>query len=76
MLKNKARMASASEDVANARRPEPSSSNARLIKRKLSAVDGDGQESLDFTYIQDLLNGLTKVVENKNNIDFGLKIYN
>jgi nucleoside-diphosphate-sugar epimerase len=33
---------------------------------KESLIDGDGSESLDFTYIQDLLNGLTKVIENEN----------
>lgn len=34
-----------------------------------SSIDGDGSDSLDFTYIQDLVEGLTKVIENKNSIN-------
>ena len=29
-------------------------------------ITGDGSDGLDFTYIQDLIDGLTKVIENKN----------
>jgi len=29
-------------------------------------INGDGSDGLDFTYIQDLINGLTKVIENDN----------
>lgn len=32
-------------------------------------VNGNGSDALDFTYIQDLLNGVTKVIENKNAIN-------
>ncbi|MBN8568405.1 MAG: NAD(P)-dependent oxidoreductase, partial [Ignavibacteria bacterium] len=34
-----------------------------------STIDGDGSDSVDFTYIQDLVDGLTKVIENKNSIN-------
>ena len=34
-----------------------------------SSIDGEGEESLDFTYIQDLVDGLTKVLENKNSVN-------
>lgn len=29
-------------------------------------IHGDGSEALDFTYIRDLLNGVVKIIENKN----------
>jgi len=32
-------------------------------------MTGDGSDGLDFTYIQDLVDGLTKVIENKNSIN-------
>lgn len=32
-------------------------------------VHGDGSDSLDFTYIQDLIQGVIKIIENKNSIN-------
>jgi nucleoside-diphosphate-sugar epimerase len=32
-------------------------------------VNGDGSDGLDFTYIQDLINGIVNVIENKNSIN-------
>ena len=40
-------------------------------------IHGDGTEKLDFTYVKDLINGITKVIENPNskneifNLTFG-----
>jgi nucleoside-diphosphate-sugar epimerase len=36
-----------------------------LFGREIT-MTGDGSDGLDFTYIQDLVDGLTKVIENKN----------
>lgn len=47
-----------------------------LFKNDIT-INGDGSDGLDFTYIQDLVNGLTKVVSNSNskneifNLTFG-----
>jgi nucleoside-diphosphate-sugar epimerase len=32
-------------------------------------VQGDGEERLDFTYVQDLVNGVVRVLENRNSIN-------
>lgn len=39
------------------------------LKGKKLQVDGDGSERLDFTYIDDLAQGVGKVIENKNSIN-------
>ena len=32
-------------------------------------IDGDGEDSLDFTYIDDLLQGVEKIINSKNSIN-------
>lgn len=39
------------------------------IQGKDVVVHGDGTDSLDFTYIQDLIQGVIKVIENENSIN-------
>ena len=39
-----------------------------LHKKKIT-INGDGEEKLDFTYIQDLLDGIISVIENKKSIN-------
>jgi nucleoside-diphosphate-sugar epimerase len=39
-----------------------------LFGKEIS-INGDGSDSLDFTYIDDLVDGLTKVIQNKNSIN-------
>lgn len=39
------------------------------ILGKEITMTGDGSDGLDFTYIQDLIDGLTKVIESKNSIN-------
>ena len=39
------------------------------ISNKDLNIDGDGSDLLDFTYIQDLVAGIIKIIENKNSIN-------
>lgn len=39
------------------------------VQGKDVVVHGDGTDSLDFTYIQDLIQGVVKVIENENSIN-------
>ena len=39
------------------------------ISDKDITIDGDGSDLLDFTYIQDLVGGIIKIIENKNAIN-------
>ena len=47
------------------------------LNNKEIIINGDGEEKLDFTYVQDLTEGFVKIIENKNskneifNITFG-----
>ncbi len=39
------------------------------LNNKKIIIQGDGKEKLDFTYIQDLIKGITKIIQNKNSIN-------
>ncbi len=39
------------------------------IQGKEISISGDGEDRLDFTYIADLVDGITKIVENKNSLN-------
>lgn len=39
------------------------------IQGKNVTINGDGSDKLDFTYIQDLIQGVTKIIENKNSFN-------
>ena len=39
-----------------------------LNKKKIN-IEGDGKEKLDFTYIQDLIQGIVKIIENKKSLN-------
>ena len=39
------------------------------INDKPIIIDGDGEEKLDFTYIDDLCDGVEKIISNKNSIN-------
>ena len=41
--------------------------NALLGKKII--INGDGEETLDFTYIDDLVDGIEKIIENKNSLN-------
>ncbi len=44
------------------------------ISGKEITIDGDGSDLLDFTYIQDLVNGIIKVIENPKSINHTFNI--
>ena len=39
------------------------------LNRKEIIIEGDGNEKLDFTYIQDLLQGIVKIIKNKKSLN-------
>jgi nucleoside-diphosphate-sugar epimerase len=39
------------------------------IQKKPIIIDGDGSDKLDFTYINDLIDGIVKIINNKNSIN-------
>ena len=39
------------------------------LNKKVIKIEGDGKEKLDFTYIQDLVDGIINVINNKNSIN-------
>jgi nucleoside-diphosphate-sugar epimerase len=39
------------------------------LNRKKIYIEGDGKEKLDFTYIQDLLQGIVKIINNKKSLN-------
>lgn len=48
----------------------------KILENKTISIFNYGEMSRDFTYIDDIVNGILHIIYNKNNIEYNHKIYN